>query len=116
MVSNYKVTYKDNTHITYILRNLIFFESNDFFFYSLALVKSSAKVLPLMPVDNDASDPVDGITKNPHHYDIEHEAKLVQFKPWDKQAKQIDRCALVLMPLLFLLVSVLYFASYLSSG
>ena len=84
--------------------------------YSAALVESSGEGLPANPIDNDASDPVNGIVKKRRNYDKEDEAKITSRTSWDKQAKNFDRCALVLMPLLFLLVSTTYCTSYLWSG
>ena len=65
---------------------------------------------------NDTLNSINNATKKDQSYDLEHDAKTVQYKPWEKQAKQIDKYALILTPLLFLIVSIIYWTSYLSNG
>ena len=45
-----------------------------------------------------------------------NDVKVIQIKSWEKQAKTIDRNALVIMPLLFILISVVYWTSFITMG
>ena len=91
-------------------------KSNEDSEYSAALVESNGKVYCAIPVDHDASHELDGFLKKRTTYKFEQDAKIIQFKPWDRQAKQIDRYALVLMPTLFFIISVVYWTCYLCQG
>ena len=59
---------------------------------------------------------MDDILKKRPNHNVQQDAKIIQFKPWDKEAKIIDRYAMVLMPILFLIVAVIYWSSYLYMG
>ena len=91
-------------------------KSNEDSEYSAALVESNGKVYCAIPIDHDNSHQTDNIVKKKTNCNIEQDAKIVQFKPWDKQAKQIDRYALVIMPLLFMVISIIYWTTYLCQG
>ena len=67
-------------------------------------------------MDHDATHPIENILKKKPNLPVQKDAKIVQYKPWDKQAKCIDRIALILMPLLFLMVSAIYWSTYLYIG
>jgi hypothetical protein len=84
--------------------------------YSAALVESNGKIYCAIPMDHDASHQMEDFFKKKTSYRFEQDAKIIQFKPWDRQAKQIDRYALVVMPMLFLVISVIYWTSYLCQG
>ena len=44
------------------------------------------------------------------------DVKVIQIKSWEKQAKTIDQYAIIIMPLLFTLISVIYWLSYITLG
>ena len=44
------------------------------------------------------------------------DVKIIQSKSWEKQAKTIDQYAIIIMPLLFTLISVIYWLSFVSLG
>ena len=64
----------------------------------------------LHPSEDDSD--VKGNTLN----NIKQGDKTVQVKSWDRQAKKIDRYALVLMPLLFSMIATIYWSTYLCMG
>ena len=44
------------------------------------------------------------------------DVKVIQIKSWEKQAKTIDKYAIIIMPLLFTLISIIYWLSFASLG
>ena len=83
------------------------------------MVESNGKVYCAIPLDHDNSRPNDEISndlKKKSNYNLEQDAKIVQYKPWDKEAKQIDKFALVAMPILFMVASIIYWTTYLCKG
>ena len=100
-----------NECITYTLG-----KTNDEPEYNAALVESNGRIYCAIPVDHDATHPIENILKKKPNLPVQKDAKIVQYKPWDKQAKCIDRIALILMPLLFLMVSAIYWSTYLYIG
>ena len=91
-------------------------KTNDEPEYNAALVESNGRIYCAIPVDHDATHPIENILKKKPNLPVQKDAKIVQYKPWDKQAKSIDRIALILMPLLFLMVSAIYWSTYLYIG
>ena len=80
------------------------------------MVTSNGRIYCAIPIDQDSSHPMDDILKKRPNHNVQQDAKIIQFKPWDKEAKIIDRYAMVLMPILFLIVAVIYWSSYLYMG
>ena len=91
-------------------------KTNDEPEYNAALVESNGRIYCAIPVDHDATHPIENILKKKPNLPVQKDAKIVQYKPWDRQAKCIDRIALILMPLLFLMVSAIYWSTYLYVG
>ena len=91
-------------------------KTNDEPEYNAALVESNGRIYCAIPVDHDATHPIENILKKKPNLPVQKDAKIVQYKPWDKQAKCIDKIALILMPLLFLMVSAIYWSTYLYIG
>ena len=91
-------------------------KTNDEAEYNAALVESNGRIYCAIPVDHDATHPIEDILKPRPNYHIEQDATIIQYKPWDKQAKCIDKVALILMPSLFLIVSTMYWSTYLYMG
>ena len=98
--------------------NIIKGKSNEDSEYSAALVESNGKVYCAIPLDHDNSHPTDEVIKKKKKssYNIEQDAKIIQFKPWDKVAKRIDSYALIIMPFLFIVISIIYWTTYLCQG
>ena len=44
------------------------------------------------------------------------DVKINQIKSWEKQAKTIDQYAIIIMPLLFTLISIIYWLSFVTLG
>ena len=62
---------------------------------------------------NDAID----ATKSPKVTETKlKDVKVIQIKSWEKQAKTIDQYAIIIMPLLFTLISVIYWLSFVTLG
>ena len=91
-------------------------KTNDEAEYNAALVESNGRIYCAIPVDHDATHPVEDILKTRPNCLVEQEATIIQYKPWDKQAKFIDKVALILMPSLFLMVATIYWSTYLHMG
>ena len=91
-------------------------KTNDEAEYNAALVESNGRIYCAIPVDHDATHPIEDMLKTRPHCPIQQDATIVQYKPWDKQAKCIDRIALILMPSLFSIVSAIYWSTYLYIG
>ena len=91
-------------------------KTNDEAEYNAALVQSNGRIYCAIPVDHDATHPIEDMLKTRPHCPIQQDATIVQYKPWDKQAKCIDRIALILMPSLFSIVAAIYWSTYLYIG
>ena len=91
-------------------------KTNDEAEYNAALVESNGRIYCAIPVDHDATHPIEDMLKTRPHCPIQQDATIVQYKPWDKQAKCIDRIALILMPSLFSIVAAIYWSTYLYIG
>ena len=44
------------------------------------------------------------------------DVKVIQIKSWEKQAKTIDKFAIIIMPFLFTLISIIYWLRFASFG
>ena len=44
------------------------------------------------------------------------DVKIIQIKSWEKQAKTIDKYAIIVMPLLFTLISIIYWLIFVTLG
>ena len=44
------------------------------------------------------------------------DVKISKIKSWEKQAKTIDHYAIIIMPLLFTLISIIYWLSFVTIG
>ena len=44
------------------------------------------------------------------------DVKVIQIKSWEKQAKTIDQYAIIVMPLLFTLISIIYWLIFVTLG
>ena len=91
-------------------------KTNDEAEYNAALVESNGRIYCAIPVDHDATHPIEDILKTRPNCLVEQDATIIQYKPWDKQAKCIDKVALILMPSLFLMVATIYWSTYLHMG
>ena len=91
-------------------------KTNDEAEYNAALVESNGRIYCAIPVDHDATHPIEDILKTRPNRLIEQDATIIQYKPWDKQAKCIDKVALILMPSLFAMVATIYWSTYLYMG
>ena len=100
--------------LKYLMNNLG--KTNDEAEYNAALVESNGRIYCAIPVDHDATHPIEDMLKTRPHCPIQQDATIVQYKPWDKQAKCIDRIALILMPSLFSIVAAIYWSTYLYIG
>ena len=91
-------------------------KTNDEAEYNAALVESNGMIYCAIPVDHDATHPIEDILKTRPNCHVEQEATIIQYKPWDRQAKCIDKVALILMPSLFAMVATIYWSTYLYMG
>lgn len=44
------------------------------------------------------------------------DVNVIQIQSWDKQAKTVDRHAIIIMPLIFATISIIYWTSFVSMG
>ena len=84
---------------------------------SIELIEQNGKVYSATTNELDSTfDQVAKILKKVEGERNKEVSHLVKFQSWDKQAKRIDRFALLLMPMLFSVVTVVYWTTFLCLG
>ena len=82
--------------------------------YSASLVESSnRKLYCARRIDNNITHQPEDVAKKMYNDDIKQKAKSMHFNSFDEKAKKIDKYALVMMPMLFMVTSILYWSTHL---
>ena len=85
--------------------------------YSASLVESSnRKLYRARYIGNNIPHQTEDVGKKKYIDDIKERAKIMHFNSFDEKAKKIDKYALVMMPMLFMVTSILYWSTYLCKG
>ena len=86
------------------------------FMYSASLVESNRRLYCARHIDNNITDHTEDMTKKKYIDDIKQRTKIIHFNSFDEKAKKIDKYALVMMPVLFMVTSILYWSTHLRKG
>ena len=86
------------------------------FIGSALLVESNEKFYCPRHIDNKTANQTDNMIKMMYDDHMKQRAKIIRFNSFDEKAKKIDRCALVIMPILFMVTSILYWTTHLRKG
>ena len=85
--------------------------------YSASLVESSNRQLYCARhKENYITHQFEDMAKKKYNDDIKQRAKIIHLNSFDEQAKKIDKYALVMMPMLFMVTSILYWSTHLRKG
>ena len=85
--------------------------------YSASLVESAnRKLYYTRHIENNITHQTEDMTKKKYHDDITQRAKIMHLNSFDEQAKKMDKYALVMMPMLFMVTSILYWSTHLRKG
>ena len=86
------------------------------FICSALLVESNEKFHCPRHIDNNIAHQTDDMIKMMYDEHMKQKAKIIRFNSFDEKAKKIDKYALVIMPILFMVTSILYWTTHLRKG
>ena len=83
---------------------------------SALLVESNEHFYCPEHIGNKITHQTDNMLEKECNDDVKQRANRVKIKTFDEKAKQIDKYALVIMPILFIITSAFYWTAHLRKG
>ena len=84
--------------------------------YSTTFVESNGKLYLARWFDHNTSHQIDEVVKKYEHCGVKKGTKINLLNSFDEKAKKIDKYAILLMPIVFTLISIVYWTTYLRQG
>ena len=83
---------------------------------STLLVDSNKKLYCPIHLDNKITHHTDNMIRKEYNGGIKEPAKTIKVITFDEKAKTIDKYALIMMPILFIVTSIFYWTTHLRKG